>query len=377
MFSIQQLIKTLKKLQNNSSSSSGSGRDVINNLKRAATTAESSKTGKTTLPTSTTLMTSLTCTNNKSRECQQKEADDEIINPSSHQLCYSTRKQARPTLNSNNKDNDNKCKYDMNSSQLLPPLLTNCRKTVAETACKRKNNRNQHFSIYSDLKENVSVLGASEQKIQISTKLSVNEDIINTTTYPRTITTLRNQRIQNFYQQQLLYFHTQQQQQQQPQNPNSKQKQATKQFAMSSSLAAEPVPISQQQQEEDELKDHHQIANELKHQQPNPTYDNETSTISASSKSTSPNSTSPISSSSSASCGSKTTAGKPCFNAGLADILQFMELIGNLKVSQIFQLYVQSRHICVYAKKKSIQSQLSQVEWRSFLFEIFVLFLFI
>ncbi|KAL9929823.1 uncharacterized protein ACN427_013568 isoform 1-T7 [Glossina fuscipes fuscipes] len=336
MFSIQQLIKTLKKLQNNSTSSSSSGRDVINNLKRAAATAESSKTGKTTLPTSTTLMTSLTCTNNKSREYQEKEANDEIMNPSSHQLCCSTRKQTRPTLNSNNNDNDNKCKYDMNSSQLLPPLLTNCRKTVAETACKRKNNRNQHFSIYSDLKESVTVLGASEQKIQISTKLSLNEDIINTTTYPRAITTLRNQRIQNFYQQQLLYFHTQQQQQQQkqqPQNPNFKQKQATKQFAMSSSLAAEPVPISQQQQqEEEELKDHHQIANELKHQQqPNPTYDNETSTISASSKSTSPNSASPISSSSSASCGSTSTSGKPCFNAGLADILQFMELIGNLK----------------------------------------------
>uniref|UniRef100_A0A1A9W3W8 5'-deoxynucleotidase HDDC2 n=1 Tax=Glossina brevipalpis TaxID=37001 RepID=A0A1A9W3W8_9MUSC len=315
MFSIQQLIKTLKKLQNNSTS--GSSRDVINNLKRATIT-ESAKTRKATLPASTTLMTSLTCTNNTTSGYQQEEADDEIVNSSLRRMC--TLKQSKQTFSNNNKNNDNKSKYDTNSSQLLP--LTNCQKTVVETKYKRKSSRTQHFSIYSDLKENASELGATEQEVEILTKLPLSEDITNTTTYCRTTTTLRNQRIQNFYQQQLLYFHTQQ-----PQNPNSKQKQATKQFAMSSSLAAEPAPLPQQQEE---LKDH-QIINEMKQQQPNPTYDNETTTIVASSKSTSPNSSSPSSSSPSASCDSNSASGKPCFNAGLSDILQFMELIGNLK----------------------------------------------
>ncbi|XP_039952393.1 uncharacterized protein LOC126752592 isoform X2 [Bactrocera neohumeralis] len=107
-------------------------------------------------------------------------------------------------------------------------------------------------------------------------------------------TITRSQQIQKFYQQHLHHFHTQN-------NQNFENKQT--QYNAMSSLAAEPKTLKQDEQTAAATNGQH-------------TSEDGNTTSNGSS------------------CNGneqKNSSGKPCFNAGLGQILQFMELIGNLK----------------------------------------------
>lgn len=287
MLSIQQLINALRRLQNNTIA----GGDLVKSVKHVALCANNTTETTTTIPTAKTYMTSLaTSSMTVSRLPEQQQQTN------TNSSCVSS-------------TNDD-------TSSQLHLKQHNC-----------QTSHNECFSFYSPL----NVDGSKKTLCREETANANTQDsVLNhtpvittkaTTTALKTLCshqlnhyhhhhqhlTQRTQRIQKFFQQQLFHhnFHTQHNQ-----NLNTKQKQT--QFAMSS-LAAEPLTL--QKPDDQNGKDCQRDS-----------IDDESPTTPPSSSS---------SSSSAASCPDtnqqNSAKGKQCFNTGLADILQFMELIGNLK----------------------------------------------
>lgn len=299
MLSIQQLIKALRKLQNNTVA----GGDLVKSIKHVAVCAKNTNETNTIIPVGTTLMTSVNINDDNG---DMKAAETSSMTGS--QLS----EQQQQTNNANSSSSSTTYTSNDTSSQL--PLKQQTQQNFHAS-------HNKCFSLYSPLNADSSKIQCNTETAEATTQESVlNKATVNNTStktsplqqlnhlqyqyhqtsYHHHQQPQRSQRIQNFFQQQIFHqFHTQHNQ-----NLNTKQKQT--QFAMSS-LAAEPLTL----QKEDAR---------------NGKEDCQDSAPSSSS-------------SSSESCPDtkqqNSSTGKPCFNTGLADILQFMELIGNLKVSVV------------------------------------------
>lgn len=308
MLSIQQLIKALRKLQNNTVA----GGDLVKSIKHAAVCA--TETNTTIIPVGITLMTSLH--NNDDKRDLKKAATSS--------LSVSELSEQDQQTNSNSSNCSSSSIYTSNDTSSQLPLKQQTQQTFHAS-------HNKCFSLYSSLNVDSSNIQCNRETSIATTQDSViNKATVNNITFTTTSPLhqischlhsyyqqqpLRSQRIQKFFQQQIFHqFHTQPNQ-----NLNTKQKQT--QFAMSS-LAAEPLR-KQKSDSRNGKEDCHD------------TIDSESSS----------SATAPSSSSSSSSSASRpdtkqqnSSTGKPCFNTGLADILQFMELIGNLKVSNLFGL---------------------------------------
>ncbi|XP_023307644.2 uncharacterized protein LOC111689403 [Lucilia cuprina] len=297
MLSIQQLIKALRKLRNQTVA----GGDLVKSIKHVAVCANNTTETNTIIPVGTTLMTSL-----HNNYVDNDKGDLKAVAAATSSL--SEQQQQTNTTNSSSSNNI----YTSNnttSSQL--PLKQ-------QTQQNFNASHNKCFSLYSPLNADSSYIKSETAKEAITQDSNFNkktsppppqQQLQHHLQYQHHQTAQhhhhhnnhqqiqpqqRTQRIQNFFQQQIFHqFHTQHNQ-----NLNTKQKQT--QFAMSS-LAAEPLSLQ---------KSEGQNGNE-ECQENSP------------------------SSSSSASCPDtkqqNSSTGKPCFNTGLGDILQFMELIGNLK----------------------------------------------
>ncbi|XP_065355843.1 uncharacterized protein LOC135950237 [Calliphora vicina] len=294
MLSIQQLIKALRKLQNNTVA----GGDLVKSIKHVAVCAKNTTETNTIIPVGTTLMTSV---HNNDDEGDMKTAETSSM----------TGSQLSEQQQQTNNANSSSTTYTSNDTSSQLPLKQQTQQNFHAS-------HNKCFSLYSPLNADSSKIQCNTETVEATTQESVfnKATVNNTSTKTSPLQQLnhlqyqhhqtphhhhhqqpqRSQRIQNFFQQQIFHqFHTQHNQ-----NLNTKQKQT--QFAMSS-LAAEPLTL----QKEDAR---------------NGKEDCQDSAPSSSS-------------SSSESCPDtkqqNSSTGKPCFNTGLADILQFMELIGNLK----------------------------------------------
>lgn len=329
MLSIQQLIKTLRKLQNNSTATTN-GSDLLKSIKHVAAAATATNVEATPLatiavPTAVitnvpkTLMTSL-MHNNK----DNKSGDSKVLlNTSAATETSSLPEQPEQTKSksqSSSSDSNISC-FQYNGSASASCSNRNVDDNNISSQPPKQQTLNYHtshnecFSLYSPLNVDGSKdLRGNEQdsstqdssiaaEISLTSSPCVKQNATHTSTrhhqfHNNQPQQQRSQRIQNFFQQQIFnqfqQFHTQH-------NQNLKTKQKQTQFAMSS-LAAEPLTTPTLQQKDD----HHPQASSS---------DDESSKTPSASKQQS------------------SASGKPCFNTGLGDILQFMELIGNLKVS--------------------------------------------
>lgn len=307
MLSIQQLIKALKKLQN----TTAAGGDLVKSIKHVAVSANNTNETNTSLPFGTIFTTSL---HNHDKEESETSSIDASTLPEQQQ------QQTNSNYNKNCSNNSSSVYTSNNNSSQL------CLEQKIQQSHFRNSHHNNCFSLCSSLNAESSNLQCDRETFEATTqdsfsnKLSVsyNTAICSTCSPQSTNNHLhiphqqqpqRSQRIQNFYQQQIFHqFHTQH-------NQNSKQKQT--QFAMSS-LAAEPLTLQKSNGKKDAIE-------------------NDSS-----------------STSSSASCPDtkqqNSSTGKPCFNTGLADILQFMELIGNLKVNSKFICKRLKRSMCLHTR---------------------------
>lgn len=331
MLSIQQLMKALRKLQNNTVA----GGDLVKSIKHVAVCANNTnETYKTTIiPVGTTLMTSL--------HNNEDKGDFNTTTTSSAVAAVTLEQQQLQTnsqSSSNTSNDNNSSQLPLNEQQitdnfhashnkcfsLYSPLNANSSQLIQ---CNTKSNANTQDTNFSKTSENstkgntISTNSSSPLEYQHN-HLTYQQQLHQTSNhhyhqqnpFNQQQQPLRSQSIQNFFQQQIFQhqFHTQHNQ-----NLNTKQKQT--QFAMSS-LAAEPLTLQK--------SDGHNGHNDN-------IVDNESS---VSSSATAAATSSSSSSSAAASCpetkhDENSSTEKSCFNTGLADILQFMELIGNLKVS--------------------------------------------
>ncbi|XP_073823714.1 uncharacterized protein [Musca autumnalis] len=318
MLSIQQLIKALRKLQNNTAINNAG--DLVKSIKHVA--AASSTEGMPTLARapSSVLMTSLL---NNQREPQADELETK------GETSSLPKQQEEQTNGSSNVHSSSDCCSNHNDNT---NNINATSTSMSSSSCKSHqqqqqtlNCHNECFSLYSSLNTDGSKNSGEIQNFTTQDPNLTQTAVISTSSssspHQHTITTKqrgppphhinhlnqqiqqRSQRIQNFFQQQIFHhqqFHTQQHNH----TLNTKHKQT--QFAMSS-LAAEPLATAPLQK--DDLTCNGSGGG---HQTPS---DDESSSPSTSDANKQQNSKS----------------GKPCFNAGLGDILQFMELIGNLK----------------------------------------------
>ncbi|CAD6996650.1 unnamed protein product [Ceratitis capitata] len=285
MFSIQQLIKALRKLQNTNAKNAGS--DLVKqNLKpviaistvriigvEGISAPASIKNAPSKLsPSAVTSLLSLSNTMISPKQPEQQQ-------------------QQQQQQQSHQSENNQQLLLGTNSSQQQKQTYQQqnlLRHTQAhEVICETSPQRNVSLDLSAI--ENGCVTAGTEYQIAVNS-------LKTTTTRAQAINftkTTRSQQIQKFYQQHLHYFHTQN-------NQNLENKQT--QYNAMSSLAAEPKTVKQDEQTMATTNGQHPIKDE--------------------------------NTSNGSSCNGneqKNSSGKPCFNAGLGQIIQFMELIGNLK----------------------------------------------
>lgn len=323
MFSIPQLLKTIRKLQANGIS----GSDLVKSLQNAAiignnNNKQSSTTTTAHMDTPLWLTSLLSAQGMTSSVSSISLASSTVTDEETEATATVSLKQPQQASESSSSheheitENENSSEASQQSSS----IESGSGAGNSDSNSHKLSETQQHVvSLYSNLNENgsLSYTESTCTTTQDSNKINTPNKIVptaaaaaaTTTTTPQYFChTNRSQSIQNFYQQQLHQFHTQHNQ-----SLYAKQKQT--QFAMSS-LAAEPLSLKSQ----DDILSNHISSNgdDAKLNGNNEKGNDSTSSL----KSVS-------------SPGSPEAAGKPCFNTGLAEILQFMELIGNLKVSKL------------------------------------------
>ncbi|XP_017465836.1 PREDICTED: uncharacterized protein LOC108358851 [Rhagoletis zephyria] len=290
MLSIQQLIKALRKLQN--SCASNNGRDLIKeNLKRVAVVASATNTTR-------NVVLGMSASVSPTRQTAEGAAEfgptivtslptlnDAMISPKQpRKLKREHEQQLLLATNSSQPQQQKEQSYQLEQRQHSQVHEVNC-----------QVGRQRSVSLDSPAIENGGVTAGPEYQIAVNSlkTTSTSAQASNYTTSLIYTTTTQSQQIHKFYQQHLHHFHTQN-------NKSLKNKQT--QYNTMSSLAAEPKALKQADQTGATTNGQH------------PSQD---------------------ASSSNGSCCNgnerKNSSDKPCFNTGLGQILQFMELIGNLK----------------------------------------------
>nr|XP_036232479.1 uncharacterized protein LOC106625883 [Bactrocera oleae]XP_036232480.1 uncharacterized protein LOC106625883 [Bactrocera oleae] len=289
MLSIQQVIKALRKLQNSRAKNVG-GELINQNFNRIVAESSETTTKFENVVAAVPAFVGAISPTNKSAFAL---APTIVTSPQSlvDEMISSQQQQLQP----HQIENTQQLFLATNSShrqQTYQPLRHS---QVHEVKCGTSPQR----SVSVDLPaiENGGVRAGARDQIGVNSYKTTTTTNAHASNYRKAIvsaTITRSQQIQKFYQQHLHHFHTQ--------NNQSLENKQTQYNAMSS-LAAEPKTLKQDEQTAATTNGQHT------------SQDGNTT-------------------SNGSSCNGneqKNSSGKPCFNAGLGQIIQFMELIGNLK----------------------------------------------
>ncbi|XP_053957608.1 uncharacterized protein LOC128862852 isoform X2 [Anastrepha ludens] len=283
MFSIQQLIKALRKLQN-SGASNVCGDLVKQNLKRVVAAVST---------THTTTSTAASVTPIRQTTEGATELAPTIV--TSLLILWDTMISPSQQLHPHQFEHEQQLLQAIDSSQQQKQQPYQ-KEQMQHSQVHEVNfhaSRVRSDSLDSSVTENGSVTVIPEYQIPVNSLKTASGQASNCSPSIISTTTTRSQQIHKFYRHHLHHFHTQS-------NQSLKNKQT--QYNAMSSLAAEPKALKQDEQNTATTNRQH------------PTQD--------------------VNNSNGSCCNGseqKNSSDKPCFNAGFGQILKFMELIGNLK----------------------------------------------